>query len=157
MAKMKFRLEPLLRVRRLEEDEAKRNLADRLRQIRRVRHRIERLQSDLLGASAELRTLVLAGPIVPLEATRQRGYIGRLRYRLLQAEAELRTQQAKLAADRAALAEATKRRKILDKLKQRQLDRWMTCHRRTEQRQTDEVGVVQFVYQRRGHHADEVG
>jgi len=157
MAKMTFRLQPLLRIRQMEEDEAKRIVADRLRRIRRVQHEIERLQKDLVDASAELRTLVLAGPIVPLEATRQRGYIGRLRYRLLQAEAQLRTEQAKLAAERAALAEASKRRKMLAKLKERQLRRWTEAENRRERREADEIGVIRFAYERVGGKADPVG
>lgn len=145
MPRSKFRLEPLLKIRRLEEDRAKRVVAERLREIQKVQQRIAAVDQQLVEAGSTMRSLVLAGRIVPLEASRQRGYIGSLqvqRYGLL---AEMQVQQQKLAVDRAALAEAGKRRKILDKLKERQEQRRIRLENLAEQRASDELGVLRFV------------
>jgi flagellar protein FliJ len=146
MARSKFRLESLLKIRRLEEDRAKRVVADRLRQIQRIEQRIVSLQGQLVEAGQVMRSLVLAGSIVPLEATRQRGYMGRLLQRLLETQMELRQLQAQLVQERAALAEASKRCKILDKLKQRQEQRRIRLENLAEQRASDEMGVLRFAH-----------
>jgi len=148
MARFKFRLEPLLKIRRLEEDQAKRVVAARLRQIRQVQRRIESLQAALLEAGQVMRSLVLAGAIVPLEATRQRGYIGHVQGQILATQAQLQQLNVLLAADRAALAEASKRCKILSKLKERQHQRLIEQENRAEQRAGDELGVLRFAHER---------
>ena len=94
-----------------------------------------------------MRSLVLAGRIVPLEASRQRGYIGSLQMQRLVTMAELQGLQGKLVVDRAALAETGKRRKILDKLKERQEQRTIRIANLAEQRASDEMGVLRFVHE----------
>jgi flagellar FliJ protein len=148
MVPSKFRLEPLLKIRRLKEDEARRVVAERLREIRKAEEGIAALDQQLLEASATMRSLVLAGRIVPQEAARQRGYIGSLQGRRLSLAAQLAALRQNLAADRAALAEASKNRKILEKLKERQRQRRVREQELTEQRATDEQGVVQYVRER---------
>jgi len=148
MVPSKFRLEPLLKIRRLKEDEARRVVAERLREIRKAEEGIAALDQQLLEASATMRSLVLAGRIVPQEAARQRGYIGSLQGRRLSLAAQLAALRQNLAADRAALAEAGKNRKILEKLKERQRQRRVREQELTEQRATDEQGVVQYVRER---------
>ena len=148
MPRSKFRLEPLLKIRRLEEDRAKRVVAERLREIQAVQQRIARLDEHLVEASGTMRSLVLAGRIVPLEASRQRGYMGSLHMQRLMTLAELQGLQGRLVADRAALAETSKRRKILDKLKERQQQRRIRLENLAEQRASDELGVLRFAHAR---------
>jgi flagellar export protein FliJ len=100
MPRSKFRLEPLLKIRRLEEDRAKRVVAERLREIQAVQQRIARLEEHLVEAGGTMRSLVLAGRIVPLEASRQRGYIGSLQMQRLMTLAEFQGLQGRLVADR---------------------------------------------------------
>ncbi len=147
MARTNFRLEPLLRIRQMEEDRAKRVVADRLRQIQEVQQRIGSLFKQQDEASQVMRSLVLCGSIVPIEATRQRGYIGGLRQRLAEAHMHLQQLQAQLAGDRALLAEASKRRKILDKLKQRQTEHRLRLANLAEQRAGDELGILRFTHE----------
>lgn len=148
MVPLKFRLEPLLKIRRLKEDEAKRVVAERLREIQRTERAIAALDQQLLEAGATMRSLVLAGRIVPQEAARQRGYIGSLQGRRLSMTTQLRALQQKLVADRAALAEAGKNRKTLEKLKERQQQRRIREQDLQEQRASDELGVVQYMRHR---------
>jgi flagellar export protein FliJ len=146
MPRSKFRLEPLLKIRQLEEDRAKRAVAERVREIQAVQERIAQIDGQLFEASGTMRSLVLAGRIVPLEASRQRGYIGSLQMQRLVAMAELQGLQGKLVVDRVALAETGKRRKILDKLKERQEQRTIRIANLAEQRVSDELGVLRFVH-----------
>ena len=148
MAKAKFRLEALLKLRQMDEDKAKRVVADRLRMIQKVRRQIGGLQGQLAEATSEMRSLVLTGPIVPVEAARQRGFLGRLRYQLLQTQADLRAERARLASERAELSEASKQCKTLEKLKERQNLQWLKRQQRREQQETDELGVVRFAHAR---------
>jgi flagellar export protein FliJ len=147
MPSAKFRLEPLLKIRHLEEDRAKRVVAERLRQIQGLQQRIAAVDQQLLEAGQTMRSLVLTGRLVPLEASRQRGYIGSLQVRRFTLLAEMQMQDQKLAVDRAALAEAGKKRKILDKLKERQAQRKLRLENLAEQRASDEMGVLRFVHQ----------
>jgi flagellar protein FliJ len=148
MARFKFRLEPLLKIRRLEEDQAKRVVADRLRQIQQGQRNIDSLQEMLVEAGHVMRSLVLAGRIVPIEATRQRGYIGNLQGQLMAAQVQLQQLQAQLAVDRTALAEASKRCKVLTKLRERQQQRLIRSENLAEQRASDELGVLRFAHDR---------
>jgi flagellar export protein FliJ len=148
MPRSKFRLEPLLKIRHLEEDRAKRVVAQRLREIQAVQQRIAKVDEQLVEASGTMRSLVLAGRIVPLEASRQRGYMGSLQMQRLMTLAELQGLQGRLVADRAALAETSKRRKILDKLKQHQQERRIRLEDLAEQRASDELGVLRFAHER---------
>lgn len=143
---LKFRLEPLLKIRRLEEDRAKRVVAERLREIQNVQQRIAALDQRTVEATATMRSLVLAARIVPLEASRQRGYIGSLHVQHYAIMAELNALNQSLAVERAALAEAAKRRKILEKLKERQQQRELHRQNLAEQRASDELGVLRFVH-----------
>lgn len=147
MARATFRLEPLLKIRRMEEDRAKRVVAERLRQIQTIQQRIVSVDALIVEAGQVMRSLILAGSIVPLEATRQRGYIGRLQGRLLETHMELQQQQALLVQERSALAEASKRSKILEKLKERQEMRRLAAESLAEQRQSDELGVLRFAHE----------
>lgn len=149
MARSRFRLEPLLKIRQMQEDQAKRVVAEQLRRIQQVQQQIAALQDRTAEAVEVMRSLVLAGSIVPLEATRQRGYIGRLQVQRFEIEGQLQALHRQLALDRAALAEAGKRRKILDKLKERQHQRRLLAENRAEQRASDEMGVLRFAHERR--------
>lgn len=148
MVPSKFRLEPLLKIRRLKEDEAKRAVADRLREIQRAQQGIAVLDQQLMEAGATMRSLVLAGRIVPQEAARQRGYIGSLQGRRLNVMARRQALLQALVADRAALAEATKRRKIFEKLKERQHQRRIRELDLAERRSSDEMSVLRYVHER---------
>jgi flagellar export protein FliJ len=148
MAQPNFRLEPLLKIRRLEEDRAKRVVADRLREIQRVQGQLHALGQHMVDANQTMRSLVLADRIVPREASRQRGYIGSLTVRQLETNRQIQAQHAKLAEERAALAEATKRRKILENLKDRQQQRRRRQADLAEQRAGDELGLTRFMYER---------
>lgn len=147
MPRSKFRLEPLLKIRQLDEDRAKRVVAERLREIQKVQQQAEALDQQQVEAIGTMRSLVLTGRIVPLEASRQRGYIGSLQVQRFAIMAQLQGLQARLAVERVALAEASKRRKILDKLKERQAQRLLARQNRDEQRAGDELGVLRFAHE----------
>jgi flagellar FliJ protein len=145
MPPVKFRLESLLRIRRLAEDEAKRTVAERLRQIQSAEQQIAARDDQLLEAGRTMRSLVLAGRIVPQEAARQRGYMGIVQAQRFEVTAQLQALWQKLVEDRAVLAEAGKRRKILDKLKERQQRQRIREQNAAERRAEDEIGVLTFV------------
>lgn len=143
-----FRFETLLKLRRQKEDEAKRAIAARVSQIREIEERQEALQNRISQQSSQSR-LLMGEQTLNLDDLRlSRHWMIRLRQGLLQAEAEMRTQRAILASERTQLAEATKNRKVLSRLKERRLDRYFAEQERREQAQMDEMNVLRFAYAR---------
>lgn len=143
-----FRFETLLKLRRQKEDEAKRAIASRIGQIRDLEERQKALQNRIEQQSTRSR-LILGESALRLDDLRlSRHWVTRLRQGMLQAEAEMRTQRAILAAERTKLADASKDRKVLARLKERRLDRYFAEQQRREQAEMDEMNVLRFAYSR---------
>ena len=66
-------------------------------------------------------------------------WVGGPKGRVLDAETELGRQQTRLEQERAKLAEAARRLKVIEKLRERQWERHVFEERRAEQRENDEV------------------
>ncbi|MCB9851818.1 MAG: flagellar export protein FliJ [Phycisphaerales bacterium] len=143
-----FRFETLLKLRRQKEDEAKRALASRIGQIRDLEERQKALQSRIDQQSTRSRQILGEEALRLDELRLSRHWVTRLRQGLLQAEAEMRTQRAILAAERTRLADASKDRKVLARLKERRLDRYFAEQQRREQAEMDEMNVLRFAYAR---------
>ncbi|HPF37264.1 MAG TPA: flagellar FliJ family protein [Phycisphaerae bacterium] len=149
-----FRFETLLKLRRQKEDEAKRAVALRIGQIRDLEQRQEALQSRI-EQQTERSRLMLGESTLNLDELRlSRHWVTRLRQGILQAEAEMRTQRAILAAERTQLADASKNRKVLARLKERRLDRYFEEQRRLEQSAMDEMNVLRFAHARIDEESD---
>jgi flagellar export protein FliJ len=65
---------------------------------------------------------------------------------LLEATARVRQLEAQLAQERAALAEANKETRIMEKLKDRQQSRYYYELSRQETAETDELSTQQYLY-----------
>ncbi|MFQ5411333.1 MAG: flagellar export protein FliJ [Phycisphaerae bacterium] len=141
-----FRFETLLRLRRQREDEEKRVVAARLREIRRLEDR----QRSLLGRideQAQLTRGALRDASLDIDRLKiGRHWMTRLRRGVLEAEAEISTHKALLAQERIRLVEAAKQAKILSRLKERRLDRWRMDQERLEQAESDEINTLRFAH-----------
>ncbi|MBI4578511.1 MAG: hypothetical protein HY718_02345, partial [Planctomycetes bacterium] len=117
MAKrFQFRFETLLKVRRQREDQHKRIVAQRLAQIAEVQGELAKLER-LTGEGMEaIRNVQRTGRIDLQQAMAQRGWVAHLHKAALDARARLGGLEARLAQERAALAEAATQRRILEKL-----------------------------------------
>src|SRR5580765_133135 len=127
MAKpFQFRFETMLKLRRQREDEHKRIVADRRRQIAQVREQMAALERQIEEETDAVRRSTMSGTIDLQQTVRHRHWLGHLHRNSLEAAARLRFLEARLAQERAQLAEAAKQRRVLEKLKERQLDRFQS-------------------------------
>lgn len=141
-----FRFETMLKIRRQREDEHKRIVASRIREIARVRDQMATLDRQIHDELAAIRAGQSPGTIDMQQVIRHRHWLGRLHKAVLDSQARLRFLEARLAQERAALAEAAKHRRVLEKLKQRQWERYRMEQDRIETRLTDDMTTVRYVF-----------
>jgi flagellar FliJ protein len=148
MAKrFQFRFETMLQIRQQREDQQKRVVAARNREIVQVQERLAGLERQIHEETAAIRDGQNSGAVDIQQLMRHRHWLGHLHKAVLDAQSELRTLEAKLAQERLELAEAMKQRKILAKLKERQQERHMQEQQRRETRENDEMNTVRFAFE----------
>ena len=153
MAKrFRFRLEVVRRLRKQKEDECRRVVAERLRQVNGVRGRIgmltEYLHQEHLAIRRDASVGEAAAGRLDMDGLRRRHvYVNYLHRSINEAKGELVRLLVEFERDRARLAEASKELKVIDKLEERQRARHELGVRRAELAEADEV-AAQFA--RRG-------
>ena len=141
-----FRFETMLKIRRQREDEHKRIVAGRLREIRRVRQELGTLDRQIHDELASIRRGQEPGTIDMVQVIRHRRWLGQLHKAVLEGQAHLGVLEAKLSQERVVLAEAAKQRRILDKLRERQYERFVKEQDRIETLAADDMTTVRFVF-----------
>ncbi len=150
MAKrFQFRFETILKLRRQREDEHKRIVADRLRQIAQVQDQLASLERQIEQETQAIRRSTSGGTIDLQQTVRHRHWLGHLHKSSLEAQARLRFLEARLAQERTQLAEAVKQRRVIEKLKERQSSAHIKAQERRETLELDELGTVRFAYEHR--------
>ena len=139
----------MLKIRRQREDQHKRVVAARIGQITRVREQISAIARQIRDETGAIRLGQGAGTIDIQQLMRHRHWLGHLHKAALEAEARLRSFEARLAQERAVLAEAVKRRRILEKLKERQWQRHRKEDQRRDTRASDDLATIRYVFDRR--------
>ena len=137
--RFRFRLEAVRKVRQQAQDAQQRVVAGVLREIGQTESGIRQLTEELRAEVGASRT---AQSFERLDLTVIRGHRFRqtwLQGRILDGREELARQQARLAQERDKLAEASRRLKVIEKLRERQWERFSTEERRAEQRENDEI------------------
>ncbi len=143
MAKaFRFRLAPILKLRTAREDEHKRVVAATLREMAAVRQGKARVLEQIDEQISEMRRAQLVGLIEPGQVARHRYWLSHLQRSTLESDTVIRTLQARLAQQRAELAEAAKQCKILSTLKERQRENFNRARTRAEQREADEMATT---------------
>ena len=143
--RFRFRLDVVERLRRQAQDARRRVVADALRAVKRVEARIDQLTRQLGDTMDRARGTQGAARIDLVSLRGHQIYRGYLHRRLLQSTAELSQRQRELQTERGKLAEASKRLKVIEKLRERHWNRYVTALRREEQAATDEVAVQGFL------------
>ena len=139
MAPFRFRFERLLRVKSIREEEWKQEFARASFALREAEERRDEGRRRLLEREAELRA-ARSEERLPLERVfLLNAYVSRLRRELEEREQEVAAASARLGEVRAALAEAMKERKVLERLKERHRLAYLEEQARIEQRELDEV------------------
>ena len=141
-----FRFDTMLKIRRQREDEHKRIVAGRLREITKVQEQLASLDRQIRDELASIRSRQEPGTIDMQQVIRHRRWLGHLHKGVLDGQAQLGFLEAKLAQERAALAEAAKQRRILEKLRERQNERFVKEQDRIETLAADDMTTVRFVF-----------
>ncbi len=139
-----FRFETLLKLRRQHEDERKRAVAARIREIHTLEERQRLLLQRIADQAADTRRALLSGTVDVDDLRLGRHWTVRLRRGVLETEAAINGQKALLAQERQRLADAAKNRKVLEQLKERRLAEFRAEQERREQKDLDEISVTMF-------------
>ena len=135
------------KIRRQREDQHKRIVAERLAQIAAVQQDLTRLAELTDKGLDTIRAVQQSGRIDMQQAMAQRGWVTHLHKASLDGQARLRGLEAQLAQERAALAEAAKQRRIIEKLKERQVERHGMEEQRAETLAADDLTTTRYVFE----------
>ena len=141
MAKFAFQLEAVLRHREHVEQERQRELAEAQAEMARLQAELTRLNGSIESGMDDLRTNGLVGTLDMRYIAAHRRFVLAVRQQAMGVVQAMARQQLKVDEARRNLAEAAKQRKILEKLRERQFDRWKTQQTRDELEELDEVGA----------------
>lgn len=141
-----FRFETMLRIRQQREDEHKRIVANRLRAIRELKNHMASLDKQIHEELQAIRVGQQPGTIDMQQVIRHRHWLGCLHKGVLEGQARMRFLEAELVRERAALAEAAKQRRILEKLKERRLEQHRRERDRLEVAAADDLTTVRYVF-----------
>src|SRR4051794_20978191 len=124
MAKFVFKLEPLLKQRKREEQEKQRELASRELVLVELQNELKRLDESLKSAAEDLRNNHLTGAIDLSYLAAHRRFLGAMQRQGMSVVQKIATAQAHVDDARRKLAEAAKQRKVIERLREKQLMRW---------------------------------
>ncbi len=141
MPKFIFKLETLLRHRSHVERELQRDLATMQAEMNRLTQDLAAIQSRVDVAVGDLRDNRLTGRIDLHFLAAHRRYILATQRNAHAIAEEMAQFQRRADEARAALAEAAKQRKILEKLREKHKERWSVDQARREFAELDDIGT----------------
>jgi flagellar FliJ protein len=150
MPRFVFNLESVLRHRVQAEQERMREVAVVQAEMTRLQNELKALNDAMKASSQEMKANHLTGPLDVGYLAAHRRYTVAMQRGGLALVQEMARQQRKVDDAQRLLAEAAKDRKVMEKLKERQYERWKAEVERKETAQADEV-AMQLTY--RQHHA----
>ena len=138
----KFRLDPLLRIRRHAEEERKGALAQVQGKLNEQTERARRYDAMITQEHHSLRDGSLVGTLDPRRLAHHRRYVNSMMRGLVQTLCERAGTQKDADQARQQLVEAVKQRKVLEKLRERRQADWRSQQDRIERADLDEMGIV---------------
>ncbi len=145
MAKrFRFRLEPLLKLRKGREDEQKRAVASRVGELQRCVEHLAQLHRGVDETIARAREDRGAERLdVPTALAEQRWRL-HLKRCITQQQGQVQGVQALLNGDRAELVRRSRNRKVIETLRQRQWQEHAAAQAREERAESDEIGAQAY-------------
>jgi flagellar FliJ protein len=141
MAQFKFKLQPVLRHRETIERERQRDYALALAKLKDLQDQLAALNQHLTDTKTDVRDNHLTGRLDVNFITAHRRYLLGVQRKAMTLVTEIATAQREAETARQHLAEAAKQKKILEKLREKQQQRWNEDLARKEAAQLDEVGI----------------
>ena len=149
MAKFRFKLDPLLRHRRSEEDRCQRDVAKVLRQRMILQTQVSRLQQTISDSKGRL-TGDLVGRVDLDRVSQFAHYSGQMTRRAHEIVLRIASVEKQIDEGRKKLLAATRARQALELLRNRQFERWRLVQENREAAALDELATQQFVRQPAG-------
>lgn len=139
MSQFRFQLEGVLEHRERIEKDRQRELATAQAEMVRLDGELQGLNRDILQSTADVRDHHLVGRLDMNYLAAHRRYMIGMQRRVLAAAQRIAAQQQLVDTARRALAEASKQKKILEKLRENQHQRWSETLARREAGALDEL------------------
>lgn len=148
MKKFRFRLETVLKLRRLAEDEKKRVVGELLSEIHRRQQEAVELDASASVVGRQLKERNGAGRIDLTWLGNYESYVSHVRGSIAEIIESVVELQQKLTGARQELAEAAKGARIIEKLKEKRKEQYDDHLSRAEAREQDEVATKNFIRSR---------
>lgn len=140
MAKFVFKLAAVLRHRELVEQEKLRLFSEAQARLKALEGELADLQHAVEEANQDLRRNRLVGSLDVTFLISHRRFLLGMQRKGMEMVGRIAQAQREAAQAQVALAEAARARKVLEKLRERQLERWREEQARKELAMLDEVG-----------------
>lgn len=140
MARFVFSLESVLRQRKHAEQERLRDLAIVQTEMTRLQNELKALNDSIQSSAADMKANHLTGSLDVAYLAAHRRYSVAMQRRGFSLVQDMARQQRKVDDAQRLLADAAKERKVVEKLRERQLERWKSEIGRKELAEADEVG-----------------
>jgi len=137
----RFKLSPVLRQRQITERQKQRDYALTLAALKDLQDQLTTLNQTVTETNTDLRTNRLTGPIDVHFLAAHRRYLLGVQRKAQDLATQIHTAQKTAETARAALAEAAKQTKVLEKLREKQQQRWKEDADRKEMIALDEVAM----------------
>ena len=141
MAKFIFKLQGVLRQREHVEKEKMRALAQCVKHEADCQAELQRLKDSVQHSNDDLRNHHLVGVLDMSFITAHRRFMGAMQRQALAIAQKIANAQQRVVDARLALAEAAKQRKVLEKLREKQHEKWLAELHAKEMRDQDEIGM----------------
>lgn len=149
MKKFRFRLQTLLRLRRQQEDEKKRAVGVLLTRINEFQQQAVQMAADIKREGENLKQQYQHGTLEMDWIAHYHRYVNHIRQSIQQRVQTIAQVQQQLAQARGELADAARQTKILEKLREKQKDRFDAELNRRERVQQDEIATAAFLQSRK--------
>lgn len=141
MPKFVFQLEGVLRHRKTVEEQRQRELGLAQAEMAKMEAELRSMDDAARGVSDDVRTNRLTGMLDMAFLAAHRRYVAAMQRKAMALAQRMAVQQRAVDEARRQLAEAAKQRKIIEKLRERQFERWRSDHARREGAELDEVNM----------------
>ena len=141
MARFTFKLQAVLHHRELIEREKQRELAKVQGQMVLLQEELRSLNQQMQETTQELVRDHLIGKLDLSYLAAHRRYVAATQRRAMELVQKMALVQRQVDEARAALAEAAKQCKIMEKLREKQMERWQQDQFRHEMAELDEIGT----------------
>jgi len=136
-----FRLAPLLEHRKHLERDRKRKVAEIQQEINRLVSKVQSAQQAIAGENFTLTSERLAGKLDMAYISHQKRYVGSLQMLIMVTLQQMAAIERTLQAARKELLDAARARKVIEKLRERQFQRWLAEQNKKEAATIDEIGT----------------